>query len=467
VTNNIGTSKLLINFVLTEDVKSFTDFVLQGSGTLQKVEEFSVVHLQEHTGDLTSKLGLKLLNLGEQVFSDHLLFLFFGSGKKGLDVHFSGLGRDLRNHYGLLARLLRHGRLLGLLSHGRLLLLLLRMGLLVPGVTRLSVLSGSTTLVHGDELIVHVRPHVHHVGSRLVGSPLTTHHVRRIHHSALLGYTLVEHGSTLRRVELRLRVSHLAAGSVLGFELSTTLILTLSKGNVKGLALEHVSIHLSDGLGGFLRGGEADESESLALSGTVLLDVGAGDRAKFGEFLTDTVLIDFISQVLDVKVDTSILLLALDTELLELLTEFLFALGLLLGTANVKFVSIHIKSVHLGDGGSGGFGGLEVQETEPTRFAISINGDRAASDSTELFEHFFEISISGLGRQVLDVDVGENAFDDTSTVLLGLEGGDADSLLGDVLAVDTVDSLEGSLVTLVVHETISKGLTLAAGGDLA
>jgi hypothetical protein len=60
--------------VLTEDVKSFTDLVGQGSGTFQEVEKFSVVHFQEHTGDLSGKLGLLLLDLGEQVFTDHLFF---------------------------------------------------------------------------------------------------------------------------------------------------------------------------------------------------------------------------------------------------------------------------------------------------------------------------------------------------------------------------------------------------------
>jgi hypothetical protein len=335
-------------------------------------------------------------------------------------------------------------------------LLRLLLGLLVSGVAWLSVLGGTTTLVHGDKLIVHMRSHVHHVGCRLVGSPSLAHHVRRIHHgSALLGNTLVEHGSTLRRIELRLRETHLAAGSILGLKLSTALLLALSEGNVKRLAFKHESVHFGNGLGGFLGGGEANKTKTLALTGTILLDVAAGDGTKLGEFLAKAVFVNFVTQVLDVQVHTSVLFLSFETLFLELLTKFFLTLRLFLGTSNEESASANFGAVEGIDGSAGGIGGLEVDETEASGFTLSILGDSAAGNGTEGGEHRVERFIVDVSGEVLDIDVGEFALSNTSTILLGLEGGDRDSLIGDALAVNTVDSLEGGLVTLVVDETVS------------
>jgi hypothetical protein len=63
----------------------------------------------------------------------------------------------------------------------------------------------------------------------------------------------------------------LVAGLDGSLKLGLADILALGQGDVQGLAVKHALVHLSDGLGGLVGGREADESESLGLSETLLL----------------------------------------------------------------------------------------------------------------------------------------------------------------------------------------------------
>src|ERR1044071_1130335 len=47
---------------------------VKGKGNSQ-VDEFGVVHLEKHTGDLASEVGLEGLDLGEEVLAKNLLLL--------------------------------------------------------------------------------------------------------------------------------------------------------------------------------------------------------------------------------------------------------------------------------------------------------------------------------------------------------------------------------------------------------
>lgn len=54
------TGHLLLEFI--QHSKGLIDFAVHGLGVIQEVKELGVVHLQEHTGDLASQIGLVTRN---------------------------------------------------------------------------------------------------------------------------------------------------------------------------------------------------------------------------------------------------------------------------------------------------------------------------------------------------------------------------------------------------------------------
>lgn len=174
------------------------------------------------------------------------------------------------------------------------------------------------------ELVVHgLATNAHHGA---VGVPTRDHLLRVAHHGAL-SHVLVEHRSALRRVHLRLRHTHaLLALRVLGLELGTTELLALGEGDVQWLAVEHVAVHGGHGLGGLLGGGEAHKAKALGLAGGVAHDAAGGDGTELGKLVAELLVQHLVAEVLDVQVDTGVLLLLLDLALLKLLAKLLLAL---------------------------------------------------------------------------------------------------------------------------------------------
>lgn len=43
---------------LVQDIQSLLDLVIESLWGIEKVEQFGIVHLEQHAGDLASKLGL-------------------------------------------------------------------------------------------------------------------------------------------------------------------------------------------------------------------------------------------------------------------------------------------------------------------------------------------------------------------------------------------------------------------------
>ena len=67
---------LLGSSVGLQDLQGLLDLGAESIGTLQKMEELGVVHLEEHAGDLTSELRLRLVDEGVETLANHILLHF-------------------------------------------------------------------------------------------------------------------------------------------------------------------------------------------------------------------------------------------------------------------------------------------------------------------------------------------------------------------------------------------------------
>lgn len=76
--------------------EGLVDLAGEGLRRLDQVDELSIVHLKQHTSDLTGKVRLHLVDEREESLSDHVLLLHWvGSGKEGLgEVHLWVRGRS-------------------------------------------------------------------------------------------------------------------------------------------------------------------------------------------------------------------------------------------------------------------------------------------------------------------------------------------------------------------------------------
>lgn len=114
---------------------------------------------------------------------------------------------------------------------------------------------------------------------------------------------------------------HLGTLGMLCLELGLTHIASLSQSHVKGLASEDSSVHLSDGSCGFLRSAVADKSESLAVDLVISHDLAGGDGSIGSKLSAEFVIIDSILQVLDVEVNSLVLVESLELQLLSMLIQ--------------------------------------------------------------------------------------------------------------------------------------------------
>src|SRR5690242_4663321 len=136
-------------------------------------------------------------------------------------------------------------------------------------------------------------------------------------------------------------------------------------------------------------------------------DLGGSDGTERSEHLAKLLVIDLVTEVLDVEVDTLVLRLLLKTGSLVLLAELFLTLVLLLGTANVELLTLEVSVVQGVDGGSGSLVLDVVDETETTALALVVPRDRRGGDISVLLEELAELVVSNVKVDVLDVDVGE------------------------------------------------------------
>ncbi|KAF5134446.1 hypothetical protein E5D57_005080 [Metarhizium anisopliae] len=511
-------------------------------GKCLQVDELTVLHLQEHTSDLSGKLRIDGLNLGEDDLTQDLLLLGrLGTGKLRLQ-HRAVVSLAPASLIGTI------GGVVTAISTASTLTIV---GRVSRHTTRTSVRRRHTTATlrsaattHGSLLSLHsshelrsaglavlgrkLSGHTVHVGGHLLGNTTTatllrvareltrsttldTAHadarLREWHTTATLWYKArllaVENG----RLHVLLR--HTGRGSSLlhtqlvasldtGLELALANILALSQSNIQGLAVDHALVHLSNSLGGIIRIAEADETKALALTkflvtllisflvGVFLLGLlgfllglrlllvvfflllivvgsigrsiphhlGGGDGAKLGKHLAELLIIHIVIKVLDVEVDTLLLL----------------TLMLLLGTANVKVLATEVLTVELLDSLGGAFMGGEIDKTEATALALLVTGKRRRRDVTILLEELTELVVGGLSADILDVNVGKVSFHLLKlalTVLLRDVVTDVDLLLVEKHAINVLDGLVSSLVRLVMDKTIALGVAVLVLGNLA
>jgi len=319
------------------------------------------------------------------------------------------------------------------------------------------------------------------------------------------------------------------AGLDASLELTAADILALSESDIEGLAVNHALVHLGHSLGGLIGAAEADEAEALALAeglllrllgllallfltilllllslglvlgllglltlllglGLVLLvllvslgggaalahgvthNLGRGDGAVGSEKVTQLVVINVVSQVLDVEVHTLVLGGLLHTGSLVLLAQLLLTLVLLLGTANIELLALDFLVIHLLHGGLRALVGRVVDETKATALALLVVAEGGGGDLTERLEHGAELIVGDLKLEVLDVDVGVvglHLLELALAVLLGDVVTDEDLLVVKKHAINVLDSLVGGLGGLVVDETVALGVAELILGDLA
>jgi hypothetical protein len=492
-----------------EDSESLGDLLIESGGRLEEVNKLTVVHLEEHTGDLTSKHGLLELDEGEQTLTDHLLAHLFGSGGEGLDgqrlsrsghhdhrlkLRLTGLRAGVGGSSSVAdvvgisdgsvglanAHLTRHAHLTGAELEAGLTvdaLLLVARTAVALARSRAANTSGNTGANAGvdwHELIVdwHGAASAEADHLRVLGVP--AHHVlTRIDAilRALLGRNTVEHHGVGTRIDAggggASENTGLGASGILGLELSAALLLALGESDIEGLAIDHATVELSDSLGGLLGSGEADKAEaSRLLRYWVHHDHSVGDVTELGEFSVQTSIIEVIRQVLDIEVDAGILLHALHLELLELLSQLLLTLLLLLGARDIEAATLKLEVVQTIDGGSSLLWGVVVDEAERSLAVLLVNVDDGRCDLTELTEERLDLLEIALARKILTEHVGELELVG-SALLLGLEVGYGDFLTRDDLSIDLGNGGGGGLLALVVNETITERLFLRVSGDLA
>merc|ERR1719336_1723062 len=135
---------------------------------------------------------------------------------------------------------------------------------------------------------------------------------------------------------------------VLAGQMGLPVLLPLGQSHVQRLGHDDASVHLSHGLGGFLRRREANESKALGAS-LLAHNLGGGDGSIGSKLLPETFIIDGIIQVLDVQIDSLISVESLKLQLFKLLLELSLSLSLLLSSAHVESLATDLGSIEFID----------------------------------------------------------------------------------------------------------------------
>lgn len=471
---------------LGKNSQSLVDLFLESRGRLDQVEELSVVHLEQHAGNLSSEVGLRFVNQGVEGLSEHLLLLGRSSSGKRLSSQLgrsslSGLGSGLLRSNGHLTS--GHGsggETLGS-ADGR----SGRSGGRGSGVAVGSVVGGHTWVAR------HLRGHaVWHGDTGLsVGS--------RVSRSSLLHHGRVTHGSTSHGHHTRLtsvsghgRVAvhgglHVAGGahgsSAKGDSLSLSLlhlrlqglssdILSLSKRDVEGLGTDHLAVHVLDGLGRLVGGGKADETKVSRGTILILHDLARGDGSKGIKLGSESVIIPLVVEVFNVEVDTGRLGLVFESLLLVGLSQLVVSLGSLLGSTNVELLPLPLLVVELLGGFDGRLMRGVVDKTKPFRSSRLVDGEGGRDNLSVSLKELFKLGLGSFRVDVFDENVGELSslfFDLGLSLLFADVVADVDFLVVEQHAVDGLDGGIGGFSGGIVHKGESSRLAILIDTDLA
>mmetsp|Transcript_31331 Transcript_31331/g.91752 ORF Transcript_31331/g.91752 Transcript_31331/m.91752 type:complete len:621 (-) Transcript_31331:133-1995(-) len=382
--------------VSIQDLQGLLDLGAESIRTLQKMEELGVVHLEEHAGDLASELRLRLVDEGVETLANHVL-LHLGAGRSE-----SAGGEALVSGNGRLGLLGRHL----LLGRGRGDALLL--GRHVAGLlVELHVLLATATSTAASTALVRVAATTASAGSLLGHAAVLRHGV----HAPLL--LLLHHGVGEAGTAGHHGVGRLhTAGS--------------------GAALLHVHTRHAAGVA-HGHGTTSHAGLASAATGVASLELGPTDLLALGKGDEDGLGADDLA-------------------------------------------------VHLVDGPGGLLGGGVADEAEASRPAVlHVLHDAGRSDGAHGGELVAKDVVGDGIVEVLDVEVDALELGD-AVHLLGFELGaefalalglllrSADEHLegdfltvdgaGELLAVEALNGIDGTVVIGVGDEAISKGLDL-------
>mmetsp|Transcript_33748 Transcript_33748/g.81826 ORF Transcript_33748/g.81826 Transcript_33748/m.81826 type:complete len:657 (-) Transcript_33748:516-2486(-) len=318
------------------------------------MEQFRVVHLQKHTCDLSSKIRLRLVDKRIQTFTDHVLLHLRSSRGK------STCSKSSLGHHGL-----RRSLLLRWWWATSVTSLLVELHLLSTRSSAWHTTWSTTSSPAATTLLGHDTTVWHGITTTLlshhgVWSLTTSTTSSRAHHlwhghwvSWLHGttwswslhvhwHTWVSHWTTHRTTHhswLSWAAWSSSAVGMLGFKLCPTDISSLGKSNEDGLVGNDLAVHFVNSSGSFFRSGEADESESTRSAILhVLHDTGRSDGTHGSELVSELIVSNSVVKVLDVKIDALELGDTVHLFGFVLGSQFTFTLGLLLCTANEKFL---------------------------------------------------------------------------------------------------------------------------------
>mmetsp|Transcript_12031 Transcript_12031/g.26212 ORF Transcript_12031/g.26212 Transcript_12031/m.26212 type:complete len:686 (+) Transcript_12031:238-2295(+) len=485
----------------TEHRHGLVDLLLQLALGLQEHQDLAIVHFQHHASDLAGQFRLQPVDGREQLLAEHLFLHRPGHGSQllGVDARAGGhtsVHRSLGHGGHALSR--RHGG--HHWAHHAHHVHHLRWHHATGGEAWSH--HAHASLSH-HALHLHGHPHgalllhrVHHSAGEAAAAvaPTTELSVVHVAHAVLATFAhalaiLAAHAAT-HATSHASHASHAAAttlhathgGHVVSscarhVALTQALlpsILLLGESDEQWLSLDHLQVHLGDGLRGLVRGAEAHKTKALAFALVVRHDSMGGDVAEWRKHGFEGVVGLVLIEILDVQIDshsTSRLGGGLGLHLASSLglahgpsdEHELVGFVLILLLLSLLFLSAHVLAVEGFHGLGCALRGLEVHEAELS--AELVLHDDMGSDGTELAEHGLELVLVEPLGQVLGIDVGE---DGCRVPLVALqEALNFDCLLADLHAIDTLDGLLGGFLGLVVHEAIASRLTVDVAGHLA
>jgi hypothetical protein len=436
---------------LVQDGESFLNLCSQTLGRIEQAQELGIIHLQQHTSDLSSEVGLGTERrckelIGWMSTSRHLrgnahvenftkhLFLFHwrdirkGGGVEGGDVR--GVTNGWSRSRGATIAQLGLGSFSILRSvvwrRSALRLARLRAGLRPStrvGLTGAAVLrgTGGTTVAGMIRLRRRVggtrRHHVRHGVGRVTGPGHAWTWLTISNHATSTRGRVI---ATSRRVKHRtvdvatgdtgssgLLHADLVALGNLALQLLPSNLTALSERDIEGLGTNHLVVHICYSLGGLLRNGEANETEALGVILIVTHDFGAGDGSERLKLCAELFVVNVVVEILDIEVDPLILAQLLHLGMFVRPPELFLTFDLLLSPGHEKFPAIVFSVVEFLDR----FGSiemiLEVDESKTSALPLGIDLKDGGGDGPEVGEQLPQSFLTDIRVQVLDVDVGE------------------------------------------------------------
>mmetsp|Transcript_7336 Transcript_7336/g.24627 ORF Transcript_7336/g.24627 Transcript_7336/m.24627 type:complete len:601 (+) Transcript_7336:467-2269(+) len=421
----------------------------EGIRRLNQVENFRLVHFEQHTGDLRG-VG-SFLRFDERVESfteNHTLLIRRRRGELGGE-NSHRVGR------GSLGRHRRHRHDVRLVTH-----VLTLAASAVRATTATSAALGTrNALTLGHRHPVPTR-HTRHARTRAArhdrletkaGLRLRRHHARR--------RLTVVHGrtrDTRRRHVRRHTTRHTTDGTLSELRLEThaAFLLALRESNVQGLGANHLAVHFRHGTSGFVGRRERHEGRATRSTRGVAHDAARGDGTKLLEQLTELFIVRAIFQVLDVQVRASHLFHAFTTLGIELRLQFSFTLSLLLRAAHDPRLFILGVAVEILHRRSSTFRRFEAHKAKALGLAFFVLHDDARRHDTVFSKLGTQAFVRDGFRQVFHVDIVELGLTRVGALGATLERSDVHLLVVQLHAIDIINRRLRRLSGFKLHKAI-------------